>query len=155
MKLNLLISYIYGGSETKSLNLLHLWLKLVVNKKVGWGKKLLEKSFIQSTIWLNFILPAWSFCFFILKFGLKIRDKKKVLFYFIFKKKNIHGLDRVMLVPDPENLISNHTCTQYLITMPGQVLAAQNLAIPMHGHSLLRQGPSLRYEISSFFYKNT
>ena len=30
------------GGKTKSLNLLHLWLKLVIDKKMGWGKRLNE-----------------------------------------------------------------------------------------------------------------
>ena len=109
------------GSGTKSLNLLHLWLKLVVDKKVGWGKRLLEKSFIQSTTWLNFMLPAWSLCFFILKFGFRISDKKKVLFYFYLKKHTRVGSGNAStwsrkfdkqsyLLPIPEYPARSGTC---------------------------------------------
>ena len=44
------------GDGTKSSNLLYLWLKLVIDKKMRWGKRLNEIQFIQSATWHNLML---------------------------------------------------------------------------------------------------
>ena len=49
------------GSGTKSLNFLHLWLKLVIDKKIGWCECLNEILFIQHATWQNLILSYMSF----------------------------------------------------------------------------------------------
>ena len=39
------------GGGSKSLNLLHLWLKPIVVKKMGWGERLNDILLIQSATW--------------------------------------------------------------------------------------------------------
>ena len=50
------------GRGAKSLNLLHLWLKLVIDKKMGWGERLNVLSYDFSyNIYVDFI-PKQKVC---------------------------------------------------------------------------------------------
>ena len=53
------------GSRTKSFNFLHLWLKLIIDKKMG-GERLNEKVFIQiAPHGRTSCTSAWGLCFYI------------------------------------------------------------------------------------------